>query len=110
MGEPPRPRANKSIFQLTETSNQLHTHTKKYYSAHALTYSQSHHLDSRDVAEAKAPFAAARDKKIIGTRAEGVEGAVSEAERLDTSFERRTCLCLCKLSWEAAQTATPSAL
>lgn len=29
LGEPPRPRANKSIFQLTETSNQLHTHKKK---------------------------------------------------------------------------------
>ena len=60
-----------------------------------------HHLAPRDVYETKAPLAAARDKKITSTRAEGGERESARGSRRDLTLVsqegRRTCLCLYEL-------------
>lgn len=123
--------------QLTDASNQWHTRVRMRSPTARGCGGRGGGgppgLDSRDVAETKAPFwSAARDKKIIGARAAGGRGgAETETERVrggereaalvfhDSQEERRahlsTCPCLCEpspgsapLSSSLTLLATPS--
>lgn len=64
---------SQEINILINWKGQSITQHRRQADAHACTFGRSRHLDSRDVVETKAPFAAAQGKKIIDTSAEGVE-------------------------------------